>query len=95
MLSNAFKSINSSIDLKAFDNIYIRYNDNNQNEIIEYIKKLSTELIDYLDISKDISYEIAGSGENPFHYNVYITKDTLKIKDYLNDNETYEFSINN
>ncbi len=85
------------IDLKAliYTYVYIQYDDNNEDELIEYIKNISIELINYLDISKDITYQIEGTGKNRFHCDVEFTKDTLKIKNYSNLKETYEFSINN
>ena len=88
-------TIDELIDLKALDNIYIGYNDNDVNGRLENIKKLSIDLISYLEISNDISYEIEGSRENYFKYDVYITKDALKIVNRLNNKEEYNFSINN
>ena len=91
-------TFNELINLYAFDNLYIHYYqddyDNDINKRIENIKNIAIDLINYLDISEDFNYNFDKLGKDNYEYEIYITKDTLRIINRYNNEETYEFNMN-
>lgn len=94
-------TLDELVYFNAVDEIYInvyktdsyKY-DNNVNGRINHLKNLSKDLINYLNISKDITYTFTRyTNANSFRYNVLITKDTIKI---INEDgkEICQFSTN-
>lgn len=94
-------TFNELVDYNAISDIFIivkknnNYNyDYNVNERINYLKKLSLDLINYLNISKDINIEFQRwANENSYSYDIRISGNTLKIID--KNDKIYEFDINN
>jgi hypothetical protein len=87
---NAIKNV----FIKVYKNNYYNY-DYDENGRINYLKDLSLDLINYLNISKDINikFSIWSIGNSYYYYDIQILSNTLKIVD--DNDKIYEFDINN
>lgn len=92
-------TVNELVDYNAINYISIIADedsdyeyDNNRNGRINYLRELSMDLVEYLNISKDINIKFRRSiSKNSYSCQIQISNDNVKIIDY--DNIIYEYKI--
>lgn len=89
-------TIDELSEINSIDSFSIQINENFNNDTskkIELIKKISTDLINYCNISKgiDITFFTYVPGER-YYFEVHLSKDTIKIEEKDN-NKKFEFKV--
>ena len=86
-------TFNELIEYNAINGVSIIKYDYDDVVRINYVIEVSVDLIKYLNITKNISFEFQKRAQDISVYDIEIIGNTLKI---TNDNkESYEFNINN